>query len=136
MIVEREKGQNRMKSVTTVTFLPALLLLLLLTHVSQVQSRPEIIREGLSYYSDEYIQTGVIRDIGAEKNIEEVYQFYTYYEAVYDTKQRVINFREYKQGNVIYEEQYVYDDEGPVPARKTVLIPGQEPEVIPLDKSN
>ncbi|MDH5571225.1 MAG: hypothetical protein OEY89_05625 [Gammaproteobacteria bacterium] len=71
-------------------------------------SRPEIIRADVSYYSDGYVQQEGVRDIGSEKNYEEVYQFYTYYEAVYDSEKRVKIFREYKKGNVIHEEHYQY----------------------------
>jgi len=125
-----------MRSQARPVFFQILCLMLLLVTFSQVQSRPELIREGISYYSNEFLQTGIVRDLGADKNLEEVYQFYTYYEAVYDSIGRVIIFKEYKQGNVILEEQYIYDDEGSAPVEKTVLLPGQEPEVIRLNKSN
>jgi hypothetical protein len=37
----------------------------------------------------------MVRDIVAEKNYEEIYQFYTYYEVSYDVKARVKIFKEY-----------------------------------------
>ena len=85
-------------------------------------ARPEIIREGMSYYSDDYFQEGTVRDIVSEKNYEEVYQHYTYYEVIYDPAGRVNVFKEYKQGAVIYEEHYLYDDEGML-IKNTVLVP-------------
>jgi len=85
-------------------------------------ARPEIMREAMSYYSDDYFQEGSVRDIVAEKNYEEVYQYYTYYEAVYDPAGRVKIFKEYKQGAIIYEEHYHYDSEG-VLIKNNVLIP-------------
>ena len=88
-------------------------------------ARPEIMREGLSYYSDEYFEEGVVKDIVAEKNYEEVYQFYTYYEVIYDSGGRVKMFREYKQGAIIYEEHYYYDEQGAL-IRNAVLIPEKE----------
>ncbi len=85
-------------------------------------ARPEIMQEGVSYYSNEYFQEGEVKDIISEKNYEEIYQFYTYYEAVYDVAGRVKVFMEYKQGEVIYEEHYHYDDQG-VLIQKNVLTP-------------
>ncbi len=84
--------------------------------------RPEIIREGISYYSDEYFQEGKVKDIVSEKNYEEVYQFYTYYEVIYDSVERVKVFKEYKQGEVIYEEHYQYDKQG-VLIKNSIPIP-------------
>jgi len=104
--------------------------LALVTTPPHALSRPEKVREGISYYSNDYIQTGEVRDLADEKNIEEVFQFYTYYEASYDAKGRVIVFKEYKQGNVIYEERYIYNDEGDTPGTKTVFVPGKEPQVV------
>lgn len=123
-----------MKSIKKYIFPPTLCLLLLPIISFLVQARPEIIRASISYYSDEYVETGIIRDLGNEKNLEEVFQFYSYFETVYDSKERVINFKEYKQGNVILEEQYAYENDDTDPVRKTVLLPGQEPEVIQLPR--
>ena len=96
--------------------------------VSQLQARPEVIRAGMKYYSDEYFEEGLVRDIESEKNYEEIWQHYTYYEVVYDSEGRVKVFKEYKQGNVIYEAQYRYGpDDNDV--ERTVLIPGRSPEV-------
>jgi hypothetical protein len=110
--------------------LSALFGLTLVTTPPHALSRPEKVREGISYYSNDYIQMGEVRDLADEKNLEEVYQFYTYYEASYDARGRVIVFKEYKKGNVIYEERYIYNDEGDTPGTKTVLVPGKEPRVV------
>ena len=77
-----------------------------------VSARPELIREGVPYYSDEYFEEGAVKDIVAEKNYEEVFQFYTNYEVIYDASEKVKIFREYKQGGIIFEEHYRYDNEG------------------------
>lgn len=88
---------------------------------SSVLARPEIIKEDILYYSDESSQTGIVKDIVAEKNYEEIYQFYTYYEVSYDTEGRVKIFKEYKKGEVIFEEHYKYAEDNT--ATNTVLIP-------------
>jgi len=77
----------------------------------------------MPYYSDEYFQEGVVRDIEAEKNYEEVYQFYTYYEVIYDSSKRVKVFREYKRGEVIHEEhyQYVKGDDGHWHIKRSII---------------
>ena len=101
-------------------FICCWLALLLMGSASLVHSRPEVIRADLSYYSDDYVQEGMVKDIESEKNYEEIYQFYTYYEVIYDESERVKVFREYKKGDVIYEERYQYE-QGSV--KRTVLSP-------------
>jgi hypothetical protein len=94
-------------------------------------SGPEKIRPGHSYYSDELAEPtnqGLVRALGAEKNYEEVYQLYTYYEVVYDEGKRVVLFREYKRGEVIRSEEYRYDDAGSLTLR-VVAQPGKEDDV-------
>ena len=110
--------------------LSALFGLTLVTTPPHALSRPEKVREGISYYSNDYIQMEEVRDLADDKNLEEVYQFYSYYEASYDARGRVIVFKEYKKGKVIHEEQYIYNDEGDTPGTKTVLVPGKEPQVV------
>ena len=85
------------------------LLVLLMSSPLAVHSRPEHIQADVSYYSNDYIQQGMVRDIEVEKNYEEIYQFYNYYEVIYDSLERVKIFREYKRGDVIHEEHYQYD---------------------------
>ncbi len=95
-------------------------------------SRPEKIREGLSYYySDEFIRSGDVRDIAEEKNYEEVYQLYTYYEAIYDAGVRVVVFKEYERGEVIREERYRYDEAGKL-VEYSIAKPGKPVQVIPV----
>ena len=93
-----------------------------------VQARPEVIREGMKYYSDEYFESGLVKDIESEKNYEEIYQHYTYYEVVYDSQGRVTVFKEYKQGAVIVEELYRYAADSPE-VERTVVVPGKPPQV-------
>ena len=100
----------------------------LMLSAPHLEARPETIRAGMKYYSDEYFEEGLVRDIESEKNYEEIWQHYTYYEVVYDSEGRVTVFKEYKQGKVIYEAQYRYgSDDNDV--ERTVLIPGRSPEV-------
>ncbi len=98
-------------------------------------SRPEKIRPGDSYYSDELAaptNQGLVRALGPEKNYEEVYQFYSYYEVVYDDAERVILFREYKRGDVIRTETYSYDASGSL-VRRIVVRPGKQDEVTVVE---
>lgn len=97
------------------------LALLLMGSASLAYSRPEVIRADVPYYSDDYVQQDVVRDIESEKNYEEVYQFYTYYEVIYDSSERVKVFREYKRGNLIHEERYQYDKDS---IKRTVVLQG------------
>lgn len=92
------------------------------------QSRPEVIRPGMKYYSNEFFEDGLVKDIESEKNYEEIYQHYTYYETVYDAQGRVTVFKEYKQGAVILEEQYRYASDSDA-VERTVLVPGNPPQV-------
>lgn len=94
-------------------------------------SQPEKIRPGHSYYSDELGEStnqGLVRAPGEEKNYEEVYQFYSYYEFVYDEQERVILFREYKRGEVIRAEKYSYDATGALSMR-VISQPGKQDEI-------
>ena len=110
-------------------FLRAFWLIAALTLLAPaVHSRPEVIRAGMKYYSDEYFENGLVKDIEAEKNYEEIYQHYTYYEVIYDSRERVTVFKEYKQGAVILEERYRYVSDPPS-VERTVLLPGKPPQV-------
>ena len=75
-------------------------------------ARPETIRAGVSYYSDELIERGPVRDIGVERNYEEVFKLYRYYEVLYDESERVGRCLEYKRGDVIREDTYRYAADG------------------------
>ena len=87
---------------------------------SAILARPETIKEDVIYYSDQSFQTGIVKDIVAEKNYEEIYQFYTYYEVSYDVEGRVKIFKEYKKGEVIFEEHYQYAEDGATTAEKVI----------------
>jgi len=73
---------------------------------SLASARPESIRAGVSYYSDELVESGPVRYIGAEGNYEEVFQLYRYYEVLYDQNERVIRCLEYERGDVIRKDSY------------------------------
>jgi hypothetical protein len=97
----------------------------------EASSRPEKIRPGEIYHSAELAEPtnqGLVRAPGPEKNYEEVYQFYTYYEFVVNEAERVILFREYKRGEVIRTEKYDYDASGHL-TKRVVAQPGKESEV-------
>ncbi len=120
-----------MRSVRRATGLfarPLLLALLVLTLGEVAQARPEKIRPGESYYSDDYVEHGLVRDLAAEKNYEEVYQFYTYYEVIYDAAERVVVFVEYRRGEVLRREEYNYGADGALSTR-TVKRAGEPPEI-------
>jgi hypothetical protein len=101
--------------------------LLALALAAAAWARPERIRPGHSHYSDESVTRGLVRDIGPEKNYEEVYQFYAYYEAVYDERGRVTTFKEYERGSVILVERYRYSPSGEL-LERIVQRPGEAPE--------
>jgi hypothetical protein len=99
---------------------------------SASSARPEKIRPGQSYYSDDQISEAGVRDIAAEKNYEEVYQAYRYFEVVYDEAGRVVVFKEYKRGEVVRTEEYRYGDDGNLTFR-VIREPGRPPETIAVD---
>ncbi|MBF0351265.1 MAG: hypothetical protein HQM11_09535 [SAR324 cluster bacterium] len=72
----------------------------LLSLSSKAWGLPEKIIPGHSYYSNEYLENDGCYDLGEEKNLEEVYQNYNYYEAQYNINQQVIIFKAYKQGEL------------------------------------
>ncbi|MBW2445454.1 MAG: hypothetical protein JRG83_05975 [Deltaproteobacteria bacterium] len=71
-----------------------------------------------------------MHDLAAEKNYEEVYQFYSYYEAIYDAQERVVVFKEYKRAELIRTEEYSYRSSGDLLERRT-LRPGVPAEITP-----
>jgi len=80
---------------------------------------PYEIQEGLSYYSDEYTTRNGIAELGEEKNFEEVWQHYNYYEAIFDSQERIVVFNAYERGVIEFSETYHYDGDGR-PLRKVV----------------
>jgi hypothetical protein len=87
-------------------------------------ARPERIRPGQSYYSDDFVVDGLVHDLAAEKNFEEVYQLYRYFEAIYDAAERVELFREYERGEPVRTEQYRYGPDGAL-VERTLRRPGE-----------
>ncbi len=112
----------------------ALVALAVLFAVGSASARPEKIRPGHSYYSDGTRIEGLVRDIGEEKNYEEVYQRYRYYEAVYDEAGRIVLFKEYVRGEVIRTEEYRYGPEGAL-LERIVRKAGGPPEATAVDRA-
>jgi len=96
-------------------------------------ARPERIRPGQSYYSDDQVSEGGVRDIADEKNYEEVYQSYRYYEAVYDDRGRVVILKQVERGEVVREDRYRYAGDAVLPVEHVVERPGRPPESTRLD---
>jgi len=112
----------------------ALVALAVLLAVGSAAARPEKIRPGHSYYSDGTRVEGLVRDIGEEKNYEEVYQRYRYYEAVYDEAGRVVLFKEYERGEVTRTDEYRYGPEGAL-LERVVRKAGEPPETTTVDRA-
>lgn len=93
------------------------------------EARPETIRAGVSYYSDELLEGGSVRDIGTARNYEEVFKLYTYYEVLYDENERVTTCLEYKRGDVIRKDIYRYAKDGSL-LEHAIEIPGKPTERI------
>jgi len=89
---------------------------------------PSRFAAGRSYYSDEAELVGEVHRLGAEKNLEEVYQYYSYYEAIHDEQQRVVTFKRYLRGDLDWTERYTYDGSGRL-VRRERIRPGQPSEV-------
>jgi len=83
------------------------------------QFQPYEIKAGISYYSNEYSSHEGISELGEEKNYEEVYQNYNYYEAIFDSQERIVTFNAYEKGSIEFFEIYYYKGDGP-PVRKVV----------------
>jgi len=98
------------------------------------RARPEVIRAEVSYYSDELVESGSVRDIGTERNYEEVFKLYTYYEVIYDEAERVIRCLEYKRGEVIRTDRYRYAADGSL-SEHVIEVPGEPAKTVPLPRS-
>ena len=110
-----------------------LAIFLLLAFSNFSEARPERIKPGLSYYSEDCSTKGKVSDISEEKNYEEVFKNYEYYEAVYDDKKRVKIFRAYKRGEILLTERYVYRPDGRL-AKKEITDSKSRVETITFDK--
>ena len=107
--------------------------LILLAVAGLSEARPERIKPGLSYYSEDCITKGKVSDIDEEKNYEEVFKNYEYYEAVYDDLKRVRIFRAYKRGEVLLTERYFYRPDGRL-AKKEITDSKSSLETITFDQ--
>ena len=94
-------------------------------------AKPERIKPGIPYYSDKYETIDGRYELGEEKNLEEVYKNYNYYEAVYDKKGRVVIFNAFKKGMIEFSEVYYYDG-GNRPVKKEVTNSAGKKRVINL----
>lgn len=94
---------------------------------------PYEIKAGMSYYSNEYSVSNDIAALGEEKNFEEVYQNYNYYEAVFNSQGQIVIFKAYKQGAVEFSETYSYDENGN-PLTKEVKGPDGSVSTVVLQK--
>ena len=113
-------------------FLSVILILLSAVAYSEGEFKPYKITPGISYYSNEYSIRNGVAQLGAEKNFEEIYQNYNYYEAVFDEQQRMVVFKAYKRGSIEFSETYVYEGVANVPARKIITSPDGAEIVVEL----
>jgi hypothetical protein len=88
---------------------------------------------GIAYYSDDFSLEGDVYRLGEEKNLEEVYQYYAYYEAVHDEQGRVATFEMYQRGDLAWSEHYRYDRKGRLLERRRIR-PGRPAEVTRFDR--
>ena len=91
-----------------------------LSPVKMTTASPETIKPGILHYADEYEVEGNVARLGEERNYEEVFKNYNYYEAAYDKQKRIILFRSYKKGDIEWEELYSYHPEGGLASRRTI----------------
>ncbi len=83
------------------------------------QFEPYEMKADIPYYSDEYASNNGLSELGEEKNYEEVYQYYNYYEAIFDANKRMVIFNAYERGDIDFSETYYYDGDGR-PVKKVV----------------
>jgi len=94
-------------------------------------AKPPNIKPGLSYYSEDYDVSGNQYVLAEERNLEEVFKNYRYYEAVYDEQERIKIFKAYKRGEIEFTEAYFYDKSGRL-VRKLVTDADNKEEVVEL----
>ena len=95
----------------------------------EAYAAPEKIIPGNSYYSDDYVELNQILELAEEKNLEEVYQHYQYYEAIYNNHKKILQFKCYKRGKLEWQEQYFYDEQGKL-LKKEIDSPGNKKEIV------
>ena len=94
-----------------------------------VEARPEKVRPNIPYYDDAFEIRSGVPDLVGEKNYEEVYRNYEFFEVHYDSQGRVIHFIAYKRGDVAWRARIAYGSKGePV----KVLVTDGEGNAIPL----
>ena len=91
-------------------------------------ARPENIKPDINYYADDYTVENEVSELGEERNYEEVFKNYEFYEAVYDDQKRVKIFRCYKKGGVEWTEKYTYHPNGNL--AKKLIVRGKDIETI------
>jgi hypothetical protein len=91
--------------------------------------KPYEIKADIPYYSDEYTTSNGVSELGEEKNFEEIYQYYNYYEAFFDSNKRIVIFNAYERGDIEFSETYYYDGDGG-PIKKMVKNSDGEESVI------
>jgi len=111
--------------------LAASLIVILCAIAPFASARPETIRAGVPYYSDELVENGSVRDIAVERNYEEVYPSYTYYEVYYDENERVTRCIEYKRGDEIRNDTYRYSADGSL-QEHVVKMPGEPAKSVSI----
>jgi len=89
-------------------------------------AKPLNIKPNLSYYSADYSLSGNQYELAEEKNLEEVFKNYNYYEAIYDELERVKIFRAYKRGEVDFSEVYFYNSAGGLARKITIDSSGKK----------
>jgi len=112
------KTNRRNRNFLLTLLLPVLVTAWLASPLAE--ARPEKIRPGVAHYSDGFETRDGVSDIAQERNYEEVYNNYEFYEARYDEKERIVRFIAYKRGQVDWEERYLYR-EGERPYAKEVI---------------
>ncbi len=95
-------------------------------------AKPANIKPGLSYYSEEYIVVGDQYTLAEERNLEEVFKNYNYYEGVYDELERIKIFKAYKRGKIDFTEVYFYNEAGNM-VRKIVTDSDNKKNSIEFD---
>ncbi len=96
------------------------------------QARPENIKPNLSYYADDFTVKDGVSELGEEKNYEEVFKNYEYFETIYDEQRRPSIFRAYKRGKVIRTEHYFYNNDGKL-IKKEITQKDKPTETMPFN---
>jgi len=99
---------------------------------SGVNAEPEHIKPNQPYYADEFTMDGEIARLGEERNYEEVFKNYEYYEAIYDELKRPVIFRAYRRGEEAWSERYFYDPQGKL-IKKEIVREGKPTETRRFD---